>query len=327
MKHWIEKREVLAAFSDPAGAKAVLAYLYTYGNYAKTVTVISDRIYGFYKDFGYEVRLSDQRSASEWIAESEVLIAGTSYPSDLEFELVDAAFKARIPSISFVDHWTNILVRYERNGRRVLPDVIGLVNEQAREQAEREGLPSKNLEVVGNPYHAYLLQWRPQESREKLLASMGLNLNNPYVLYAPEPFSQFELKQKYGFDEIDGLNLIFKAKQALNNEALSVVIKGHPNQDHRLFEVELAKSNNQDIIYVSEGDFNLLCYHAVAVLGFYSNALVEASLLGKTIIRPLILLNPNITDSLRSVKSEKWFDVFSEDDFINILRLLIYTEK
>lgn len=325
MKHWIANRKVLAAFSDPAGAKAVLAYLNTYGLCTNNATVISDRVYDFYKDFGYEVRPAKERLASEWVADAEVLIAGTSYPANLEFDLVEAAINARIPSISFVDHWTNLCLRYERNGRRVLPDVIGLVNEQARELAVSEGLPSEKLEVIGNPYHEYLKNWRPQGSREKLLVSMGINPLKPYILYAPEPFSQYDLKEKYGFDEVDGLNLILKAMNALTDAVLAIVIKGHPNQNHQLFEAELVKLNSASIVYIREGDFNLLSYYAIGVIGFFSNALVEASLLGKPIIRPMILLKSDASDSLKSVKDEKWVDIFSEGALINVLRLLINT--
>ena len=323
MKHWIENRKVLAVFSDPAGAKSVLAFLNIYGIYANKVTTISDRIYDFYKCFGYEVCSAEERSASEWIADAEVLIAGTSFPADLEFRLVHAAKEARIPSISLLDHWINMRVRYERNGLRVFPDLIGLVNEQAREQAEGEGLPSEKLEVVGNPHHEYLKRWNPKVSRKKLLDSMGLKSNKPYLLYVPEPFSKFQLKKKYGFDEIDGLNLIIEATNALPKRALSIIIKGHPNQNHELFEQELAKWHDKNLIYLYEGDINLLCFHSVAVVGFFSNALVEASILGKSVIRPLILLKPSVTDSLGSMKDEKWIDVFSKRDFINVLRLLI----
>lgn len=327
MKHWVENRKVLAAFSDPAGAKAVLAYLSIYGIYANKVIVISDREYGFYKDFGYEVFQAEKRSAPEWVADAEVLIAGTSYPANLEFELVHEAIKARIPSISLLDHWTNLRLRYERNGRRVLPDVIGLVNKQAREQAVNEGLPSEKLEVIGNPYHEYLKNWRPQVSRKELLVSIALNPLKPYILYAPEPFSQFNLKAKYGFDEIDGLNLIMQAMNGLTDGVLAVVIKGHPNQNHQLFEAELVKLNSANIVYISEGDFNLLSYYAIGVIGFFSNALVEASLLGKPIIRPLILLKSDASDSLKSVKDEKWVDIFSVGALINVLRLLINIQK
>ena len=320
MKHWIENRKVLAAFSDPAGAKAVLAYLNTYGLCTSHATVISDRVYDFYKDFGYEVRPAEERLASEWMDDAEVLIAGTSYPANLEFELVEAAIKARIPSISFVDHWTNLSLRYERNGRRVLPDVIGLVNEQAREQAVSEGLPSEKLEVVGNPYHEYLKSWRPQVPREKLLVSMGLNPHKPYVLYAPEPFSKFGLKAQYGFDEIDGLHLLLEAKKALRSGAFSLVIKGHPNQNHQLFEYELNMLSDQDSVYLSDGDFNLVSFYAEVVVGFFSNAIVEATLLGRPIIRPLILLKHAAFDPLKSMSDEKWINVFTMNDFINALK-------
>lgn len=319
MKQWIENRKILAALSDPAGAKAILAFLSLYGACASKVTVISDREYSFFKGFDNEVLRAGAKSAAEWLVDTEVLIAGTSYPARLEFDLIDLATRAGITSISFVDHWTNIAARFERNGRSVLPDVIGVVDERARSLAQGEGLPAGKLRVIGNPYHEHLEGWRPKITRDELLASLGLSPHKPYILYAPEPFSRFGLKAKYGFDEIDGLNLIREARKALPDGAFYVVVKGHPNQDHQLFEMDIAKLPDRDIIYLTDGDLNTLSFHAAACVGFFSNALVEASLLGCPIVRPLILRRLGTSDPLR-VPHEKYFDATSMKEFVDILR-------
>ena len=327
MKQWIECRNVLAAFADPAGAKAVLAFLSLNGACAKSITIISNREHGFYRDFSYQV-LSDQGlSIDDWIHNREVLVVGSSYPAGLEFDLINATSKVGIPSISFVDHWTNLSARFERDGLRVLPDVIGLVDNRAYELAVNEGLPVERLKIVGNPYHTYLKNWRPQISRAQLLESLRISTHKPYFFYAPEPFSQFDLKKKYGFDEIDGLHLIREAKKAFPKGTFSIIIKGHANQNHNLFVDDLTKSLDQDIVYIRDGDINIISYYAASTIGFFSNSLVEASLLGCHIIRPLMLLKSEALDSLKSVSNETWIDVFSRDEFINILQTKLLHNK
>ena len=327
MKQWIKCRNVLAAFGDPAGAKAVLAFLSLHGACAKSITIISNREHGFYRDFSYHVSSDRGLSINDWLHNIEVLVVGTSYPTSLEFDLINATSKAGIPSISFVDHWTNLSARFERDGRRVLPDVIGLVDKRAYDLALIEGLPLERLKIVGNPYYSYLKNWRPHLSRPELLESLGISIHKPYFFYAPEPFSKFNLKEKFGFDEIDGLHLIREAKKEFPKGTFSIIIKGHPNQDHSLFDTDLVKSFDKDIIYIRDGDINIISYYAVSIIGFFSNSLIEASLLGCSIIRPLMLLKSEALDSLSSVLNEAWVDVFSKDEFIKILQTKLNQHK
>lgn len=320
MKRWIENRRVLAAFSDPAGAKAVLAYLNLYRVFSKSITVISDREYSFYQEFGFEVLPEKRLSFADWLSNCDVLITGTSYPARLELGLIDEAIKVGVPTISLVDHWINIAARYEMQGCRILPDVIGLVDEHAKKLAESEGLPTDRLHVIGNPHHEYLNNWKPTISKNNLLSSLGLDIKKPFFLYVPEPISRFGLKVKYGFDEIDGLNLLRQARREVAGMEFSIIVKAHPNQDHQIFIDNLAENNDPDTIYLTDGDINTLCVHAQAVIGFFSNALIEATILGATVIRPLMLLQKNTLDPLLSQSENKFIDTFSINEFADAIR-------
>ncbi|KAB7628240.1 hypothetical protein [Alkalilimnicola sp. S0819] len=319
MSDWIANRRVLAAFGDPAGAKAVLAYLSAYGRAAATITAVSDRKHGFYEDFDCKVQPWPARAAQDWLKDKDILLTGTSVPTGLELELIESAARVEVPSISFVDHWTNMAARFQSGARRILPDRIAVIDEQAGRVAHREGLPAERVCVVGNPYHEYLRAWRPKVAMEGFLASIGVDPAVPYLLYAPEPLSSFNLDKTYGFDELDGLRLLIKARRARGRGDVAIVVKGHPNQHHALFERELAATAEQNLVYVREADFNLLAHGAAAVIGFFSNSMIEARLLGRPVIRLLSLLRAGAADPLAGWREGGWTEVYTDHELVDAL--------
>lgn len=326
MNAWIENRRVLAAFSDPAGAKSVLAYLSENRLKTKSIKIVSNRKYDFFKEFGFEVMQFSNHSFSEWINDCDVLMTGTSYPTFLELNLIVEAKKVGVLSISIVDHWTNLSERFELQGIKIIPDVIGLVDDRAKDLAVTAGLPKDRLLVIGNPYYSYLEKWKPKISSEEFKKSLKINEKSPYLLYMPEPISRFGLKSKYGFDEIDGLKLLCEARKSIGDVDLKIVVKGHPNQNHRIIEDYLKKHKDSGIIYLKEGDVNTLTSHALAVVGFFSNALIEASILGKTVIRPLIYLKKDTIDPLLSQSKRNFINAYTIKEFTKAISE-VYGEK
>lgn len=321
MKKWIDKCNALAVFSDPAGAKAVLSFLTLHNELPKSIKVISDREFSFYEDFNIEVFQFSNKTVEDWLEDIDVLITGTSMPVNIETMLIESANKKGIFSVSFVDHWTNMHSRFNVNGALILPKIISVIDEHAYNIAIEEGLPEERLKITGNPYYKYLKAWTPKIPKEELLLSLGID--EPFILYAPEPFSRFSLKRKYGFDETDGLILINQAKNLLTDLKFSIVIKGHPNQEHEILEGLINSDAVNNTIYLRDGDISLLSYYACAVIGFFSNALIEASLVGCTIIRPLQLLRNDINDPLASKLNHQFLDVHSVVDLADVMRIQI----
>lgn len=294
---------MLAAFSDPAGAKAVLAYLWLHGAAAASVTAVSNRRHPFYADFKVPVLESDRCPAETWLDNVDLLITGTSIPQGFELKLIEAAAARGIESCAFVDHWTNIAQRFERGGVRTLPTTIALMDERALMLAMAAGLPEDRLTVTGNPYHEYLRSWRPSSKRRDMPGVRDLAPGLPYVLYAPEPLARFGLKATYGFDEIDGWHALRAAREASGGTQFGVVIKAHANQEHPRFEAELAPRADPAVVYLRDGDLPALCHHAVAVVGFFSNSLIEARVLGRPVVRPLIGMTAGAPDPLEAFES------------------------
>ena len=67
----------------------------------------------------------------------EVLITGTGWASDFEHKARLEARKTGVRSIAVLDHWTNYEDRFIRNGERLLPDELWVVDEYAEGLAQQ----------------------------------------------------------------------------------------------------------------------------------------------------------------------------------------------
>lgn len=310
-------KEALLAFSDPAGAKSVLAYATENCHLFRRILAVSNRSYDFYGDFDIDIKNYDKNSAEQWlkIANANILITGTSYPVGIEIELISAARQASIPSVTFVDHWVNMAKRFEIASSLVLPDAVCVIDERAKQYAIDDGIPESKIVVLGNPYHTYLRHWKSSCSRNHFLTEIGLPPRARYILYAPEPLSVFGLDAIYGFNELDAFEMIYRAAEPWLGSEEYVIIKAHPNQRHTLFTDHFCCQSYHNVIYIENGSLPDFLYHADCVLGLFSNSLVEASILGKGVIRPLMKLTKHATDPLVTMESPNFRSFYDPDAF------------
>jgi hypothetical protein len=312
---FIAGKNALLAFGDPGGAKQVLALANRCKGYLQSIKAVSDKKRDFYEDFGIAVDDFYIQSSRGWFEKikPDLLIIGTSIPIGCEFDLLLESIRCDVRSIAFIDHWTNFAARFECNGLHIFPDKICVIDERARNLAILEGVPSNKILVVGNPHYQYLEQWRPNISREKFLARLEMPAHEKYILYAPEPLSSFGLEKKYGFTELDGIKKIQKAVEGHVNSRIHVVIKGHPNQLHDIFYEYINDNPQFRVKYFADEDINLLSYYSEAVLGFFSNSLIEAKFIGKPVIRLLMMLKEGVSDHLANFTSSKF--IICNSDF------------
>jgi hypothetical protein len=303
LNNLFKNKKVLFVFGDPAGAKALLAFSDLHKNNFHSALSISNKQHAFFKEFDTEVEIvsNDTNTLTELInsINPNIIFTSTSYPIGIEFNCIKIAKKIKgITTISFVDHWTNFIIRYTNDDNIILPDKIFVIDKVAEKNACDEGIPSNILTVIGNPYHAYLKKWLPKSLKvdiKKLIFDQA-----KYLLFAPEPLSVFKLEKKYGFDEFQVLLLIINTLSELENEegyhSPVLVFKCHPNHD-----VEDVKNKIQDlfpkeqadkVVVLSDANINLneLIYYSESVLGIFSNSLVEASIIGKRTAQILVLL-------------------------------------
>ena len=273
----------LFVFSDPGGAKPILALTQKLKDSLNGYRIISDREYVFYKDFSVDVSKSLQSPAEIISALSpDFVFTGTSYTSAIELEYIQAAHEVSIPVYSFVDHWTRIRERFQKNGIEYLPDILLLVDEKAKQLAMTSGVEENKIIVFGNPYHEFLKNWKPGISRSDLYQQLGLaDAGKKIILYAPDPLSNVDGQIQFGFDEVSATKeLTARIKEYCNK--YYCLLNPHPNQ-----KVErLNESVTHCVTLLPKGtDVNTLIYYSTVVIGFFSNLLLEAVVMNRPVLR------------------------------------------
>jgi hypothetical protein len=289
----------LYVMGDAAGAKSCLAQMKFMEVAGEITRACCTKEYSFFLDFGARVLQVSNAELSDLMDDfaPEYIFTGTSFPAGLEMSAWSLARSRGIQTIGFIDHWINLKIRFQDRGQKlVVPDEIWVIDEKAYEFAIQEGLPVGVLKITGNPYHQYLKQWRPNIDKVEFHKKIGLPINKRYVLYAPECISTFKLQDKYGFDEFYGLDQLIEAVKKLDD--LQILVKLHPNHDDE-FKAALNKHAGRMFFQIVDEGLNELLYFATQVAGFFSNSLIEASILHKKVIRLLGKANPQFADPLR----------------------------
>jgi hypothetical protein len=309
------KGKGLFVFSDPGGARNVLALCKQLHATLDDMRIVSDRAYSFYADFGLEVE-SYHGIARDYFSDfkPDFLLCGTSYTSGIALEFITEAKQPGIPSYAYIDHWTSLRKRFTwKDNPEVLPSGIMVIDEKAKEIALQEGFSNNQIIIAGQPYLSYLQTWQPKLTREAFMSSIGAEPGNKKIaIYAPDPLSNVDGLATYGFDEVSATGELSKHFGRHTN--LLVLLKPHPNQS---LEKLQPFSNTQLMILDKHTDSNHLIYYSDVVIGFFSNFLLEANAMKKPVVRyhplatendPLAHLNvgsiaskENINDILNTV--------------------------
>jgi hypothetical protein len=176
----------LFVFSDPGGAKPILTLADENIRSLNAIKVVSNRVYPFYKDFFAKVDTPDLKS-DIYDFKPDFIFTGTSYKSDIEIKYIIAAKENGIPVYSFVDHWTNILGRFSNGLNTTLPDIIFVLDKRAQKIAIDEGIETKKISILPNPYHTFLRNWYPKCNKESFLIENKIPIGNLIIVYAPDP--------------------------------------------------------------------------------------------------------------------------------------------
>lgn len=278
---------IVFIFSDPGGAKPCLSLIEE--NKLSCATAVSDRLYSFYKDFKTYVKILNHDF--EQLVEDlhpELIFTGTSYTSDIEKQFIKIAHDKNIPCYSFVDHWTSISKRFEdASGAIFLPDKVWVIDERAKSLAINQGIDENKLVISGNPYHDWLKKWKPSINRNEFLESLALeNQNIGILVYAPDPLSNINGMEEYGFDELSAtsdLVDLFSMHQ-IELKYWKVLIKSHPNQDRDKLR-KIISAHPSFILAPPNIDANTTIFFSDVVLGFFSSFLIEASIMNKPVLR------------------------------------------
>jgi hypothetical protein len=273
----------LFVFSDPGGAKPIMALAQKNIMNLSEILIISNRKYDFYKDFHLNVNyLKETPTQIFKNFQPDFLITGTSYTSKIELDFIKISNQLKIPSFSFVDHWTSVLERFNYDEDVVFPEKILVVDERAKSLLLNQEVRHKNIIVFGNPYHEYLKNWKPKLTKKDFLSTLGiLDLNKKIILFAPDPLTNVDGINIYGFDEIDTTLELQKILHSFLDK-YQFVFNPHPNQE--LSRID--KIIDCRIKLLDKGiDVNHLIFYSDVIIGMFSNILVEATILNKKVIR------------------------------------------
>jgi hypothetical protein len=291
------KGRALFVFSDPGGAKPVLAFAKLNAALFEDVHIVSDRVYPFYHDFNLPVEpyMDNELQVIENF-HPDFIFTGTSYTSKIEQRFIKLAKGKKIPSHSFIDHWTSMRKRFEdSDGTLTTPDLIHVIDGRAKQIAINEGLEEDTIRIMKNPYHLWLASWTPSLTKADFFQTLEVKTEGKKIaLFAPDPLSNVNGLEKFGFDEVSALTeltALVKDDKSVNNNWL-FLIKPHPNQDPGKFE-EVTKGGSDFILLNADADTNHCIYYSDVVIGFFSSLLIEATLMKKNVLRYLPKEIPN----------------------------------
>lgn len=287
----------LFVFSDPGGAKPILALVRSLAKQEKRYKIISDRDYSFYKEFGLEVQ-KPSASIGQDVQDPvpDFIFTGTSYTSKIELAYIKEGAARGIPTYAFVDHWTNIRERFDNKGTEVLPKKICVIDQRAKVIALKQGIEEDRILVTGNPFQDYLRSWHPVTNKKEFFEKQGIDIKNKKIIvFAPDPLSNVDGKIKFGFDEVQ---VVTEMNELIDDilEKYIFIFKPHPNQD-------MARLNKEflDKIIVADQaiENNSLIYHSDFIVGFFSSYLIEADIMKKKVLRylPEHFINDPFKDS------------------------------
>ena len=220
-----------------------------------------------------------------------VVVTGTFRHVSAEVELVKSARRLGIPSGVFVASWDNLT---NKGALKIVPEQLFVWNEnQVRDAVDLHGMPEERIVVTGAHVFDEWFERRPTRSREALLAEAGLDTEQPYLAYLCSS------RNIVGTDEVDFVRRWIAALRASDDEQLrtiGVVVRLHPNASAPWAGVEFGLENAavwpahgvHPVASQARADFFDTLAQAAAVVGINTTAMIEAAILGKSVLTVLV---------------------------------------
>ncbi len=220
-----------------------------------------------------------------------VIICGTSRYVSPERLLVAAGGKLGIGTVVVLDEWSNYRVRFENEIKQLvyLPDAIAAMDELAKEEAIKEGLPKERIHITGSPSlatltdHAKRFATNPPDIPQFLPGTHNdaviTFLSETYAAdYGSKPGECGPMGSYLGFTEYTVREDILSVLKNLD-QPCTFVEKLHPS----------AQEDDSDTLFterirwlrVKKVDLWPLLWHSQTIIGMRSMALLEALILGQ----------------------------------------------
>lgn len=219
-------------------------------------------------------------SLEQLIAESDWLLCGTSFLSDLEWRALRAARSSGKRTVSVIDHWVNYRQRFFRDPAWCFPDEVWVGDETALRLAQ-EDLPEVKLRLVEN---AYFLDLR-DEIRTLAVPQKTSGLQ---VLYACEPLREDGLalygdERYWGYTEEEAVRFFLSNVRCLGGDIGKIALRAHPQEARDKYDWAISEF---DLPIVTGEDKTLLEQVAACdvVAGCATMAMVVGLIAGKRVV-------------------------------------------
>jgi hypothetical protein len=171
----------------------------------------------------------DSRLLPDAIRNSDWLLCGTSWQSDLEWQAIEIARTQGKRSAAFLDHWVNYRERFVRAGGTHLPDEIWVGDALAETMAHRL-FPELHVRLIENPYFDDLRRELAGISR-----ATESGTHNLKILYVCEPLREHALREygnerHWGYTEEEALRYFLTNLHVLGTPVDRIVIRPHPSE-------------------------------------------------------------------------------------------------
>jgi hypothetical protein len=283
------KGKGIIVFSDPSAAKTCLslAKICSFSNRECTFQIFSNKIYSFYEDWNLDIKIVEDFNEISF-DKVDWVFSGTSHPdSSLCFEnsIVKFAIYKNIKTFAFVDQWKNVNIRFNFDNELVFPDLILVPDEYSKIKLIEQNLENEKIQVLKNPYLYYIEKfWKINKTKEELIQFLNLtDKSKKIIVYAPDPFTLRGQDLVFGFDEFSVLNELI---EIINSNEFFLVVKLHPLQPQKNKFTEMIESNKNIFVDINNLLENLeISFYSSHIIGFYSNFLLEANQIAKSVIR------------------------------------------
>ena len=233
--------------------------------------------------FRRKIGLMHITSLSNAIEQSDWILCGTSWQSNLERQAIKKSKRAKKKVVVFLDHWVNYSERFVENGITEFPDEIW-VGDIYAERIACSILPRALIKLKPNPYFEDLQQEFCNTTKD------FPSLKDCSVLYVCEPIREHALIQygdenHLGYTEKDALLFFLQNLNILGFSINNIKIRPHPSESLNKYDwtklssplVEIG-GNKTLLEEISEADVVVGCESMAMVVGLLANRIVFSSI-------------------------------------------------
>jgi len=215
-----------------------------------------------------------------------VMLTPHLMPGSVQTWSLRSAQAQGIPTAVCVASWDNL------TSKQVLPpdpDAVLVWNDVQREEAvELHGIPEDRIVVTGAQLYDQWFDWQPRP-REEFCRRVGLPAGKPFVLYLGGALFPAELTEAEW-----AAGWIRRVREELGDMAM--LVRPHPKRLEEWSRIELPaddvalwpRTDAMPVEAEAKADLYDSLYHAEAVVGLNTSAMIEAGIVGKRVHTVLV---------------------------------------